>query len=306
VGGAGWVGDVFDTAVLEQMADGIATLKEFGAALTAVRNAAHASLRQIERDSGIPRSTVHGYCTGGHLPSLAQADALGRILVACGVVDRNVVARWMAAYDRVRQAPGPRPSPDQPPYRGLDSFQPEDAPWFFGREGLTAQLLARIGGPRADERLLLVTGASGSGKSSLLRAGLIPAALAQGRPFVLMAPGAEPLTALVGQLCPAPDAAARDGETLQGRLKRQNAALAALELPADLLVVVDQLEELFTACREEDERSAFVAALGALAADGRRGDARIVLCLRADFYAQTLLYPLLRAGAQHGQIVSVR
>src|SRR6202034_4426687 len=101
--------------------------------------------------------------------------------------------RWQAALGRVRRAPGPRRADAPAPYRGLESFQPEDAGWFFGRGELTeslveqSRLLSELGG------LLMVVGPSGSGKSSLLRAGLIPAlrggALGSGTwPLVMLTP----------------------------------------------------------------------------------------------------------------------
>jgi WD40 repeat protein len=90
------------------------------------------------------------------------------------------------------------------PYRGLAAFQPEDAAWFFGREALTAELVARLAERLAGPSMLVVVGASGSGKSSLLRAGLLPA-LAEGAlpvpgsgtwPWLLLTPGPQPLTEL--------------------------------------------------------------------------------------------------------------
>jgi WD40 repeat protein len=95
-------------------------------------------------------------------------------------------------------------TPEVCPYRGLAAFEPEDAAWFFGREALIAELVVRLGERLTGPSMLMVVGASGSGKSSLLRAGLVPA-LAQGAlpvagastwPWLLLTPGPQPLTEL--------------------------------------------------------------------------------------------------------------
>ena len=141
---------------------------------------------------------------------------------------------------------------------------------------------------------MLVVGPSGAGKSSLLGAGLLtalgegrlPAAGAESWPRVLVTPGAHPLQTLREAL--ATCARARDDV-------------------ARAVVVVDQLEEIFTACRDEAERSAFLAELAGLASAESRGGngpaAVIVLGLRADFYAQATGYPVLRAAMQSRQVV---
>src|SRR5204863_8940650 len=114
------------------------------------------------------------------------------------------------ALGRVRRAPGRRPSDAPVPYRGLESFQPEHAQWFHGRDQLTRVLVDRVlrqlrGGP------VVVVGPSGSGKSSLLRAGLIPAFCGCESPVpdvtwrvLLFTPGAHPTAELASQLASAP------------------------------------------------------------------------------------------------------
>src|SRR5436190_1289931 len=75
---------------------------------------------------------------------------------------RRVMWAWTCI---VRRAPG------DPPFKGLQYFDEDDAEWFFGREELTAELVKRLRGPQS---LAVIIGASGSGKSSLVRAGVIP------------------------------------------------------------------------------------------------------------------------------------
>ena len=123
----------------------------------------------------------------------------------------------------LERAPPSRAETARCPYKGLAVFDQHDADIFFGREGLVARLAARL----QESPFLAVVGASGSGKSSLVRAGLLPA-LAE--PAGLMTPGARPLEAL------------------------------ASASPATVLVV-DQFEELFTLCHDDMERHAFVARL---------------------------------------------
>ncbi len=154
------------------------------------------------------------------------------------------------------------------PFKGLASFDADDAPYFFGRERLVAELVARlVGAP-----LLGVVGASGSGKSSVVRAGLLPA-LASG---VLPGSQAWPRTCI------------RPGEHPLRELRK---AVDELGAPGRIVLAVDQFEETFTTCRDEDERTAFIAEL----TRATRGDAGaiIVIAIRADFYGRCAAYPEL-------------
>src|SRR5215211_2943882 len=168
------------------------------------------------------------------------------------------------------------------PFRGLAPFDAAHAEYFAGRERLTAELVARLVG----STLLTVIGPSGSGKSSAVRAGLLPA-LAEGivpgaerwRQAV-MRPGAHPLAELSRTLGRAvPETGTRDPAPWIAD------ALERLSDGERLLLAVDQFEETFTACRDEAERAAFLDALVEGAADQ---DERlvIVLAIRADFYGR--------------------
>lgn len=189
-------------------------------------------------------------------------------------------------------APGPagaRSAADSPlrsrrssviPYRGLASFQAADAQWFFGREDLTARLVQLAGAARAAGQPLMVVGPSGSGKSSLLRAGLIPAiergsvpGIEAGSPALVLTPGSRPLTMLTAEL----SATGRPG----GRTA----------------VIIDQFEQVFTACPDEAERQAFITAVGELASR-----VLVVIGLRADCYGRALRYAGLAAALQERQL----
>jgi WD40 repeat protein len=185
-------------------------------------------------------------------------------------------------------------APGECPYPGLDAFGPGQAKWFFGREAVTGELLRYLdemarGGPGGP---LLVVAPSGTGKSSLLGAGLLNA-LTEGRlpapgsalwPRLMITPGSHPL------------------RTLRAAL----ATLATVQTAAAdtrVVVVIDQLEELFTVCESEAERSEFLDEIGTLAADAGPGSALVVLGMRADFYARATAYPVLRQAMQSRQVV---
>lgn len=280
----------------------ISTRQEFGAALTQIRERAGLTVRDVTKRTGVPPATLGGYFSGRHLPPVNPPGQLPRILAACGVDDADEIAQWVAALRRVRRAPGRRPAGAPAPYRGLKAFQPEDAGWFYGRQRLTDVLLRGLRDQHDRGGLLAVVGASGSGKSSLLRAGLIPAVRSgaldipgsRDWPVVLFTPGPRPAAELAGQLA----AVARESES-KGRGR--------------LVVVADQFEEVFTSCPDEEERRAFIRALCAAAGNepdrgaGARGDARpamlTVVGLRADFYPRALRYPELVSAFQRRQVL---
>jgi WD40 repeat protein/class 3 adenylate cyclase len=194
------------------------------------------------------------------------------------------------------------------PYKGLEAFQPQDAEFFFGREELVADLAARLSG----SPFLAVVGPSGSGKSSVVRAGLVPAiwgaahGLAQGRNWkvVLMTPGARPLEELAVRV--ASERGLSPGAVLEDlRRDPHNLCLAVrqvlLDQPPDarVVLIVDQAEEVFTLCRDEEERTRFVETLAHAA--GEDAQTVVVLALRADFYGHCASYPALAALVQDHQ-----
>ena len=149
------------------------------------------------------------------------------------------------------------------PFKGLASFDIEDTDVFFGRDRLVAELVARLAGAP----LLGIIGPSGSGKSSALRAGLLAALKAGVLPgsehwrVRLLRPGEHPLE-----------------------------ALGDAPLSGTTIVAVDQFEETFAACRDDDERTAFVERLVACARDPR---GVVIVAIRADFYGRCAAYPEL-------------
>ncbi|MEM7125694.1 MAG: effector-associated domain EAD1-containing protein [Chloroflexota bacterium] len=194
-----------------------------------------------------------------------------------------------------------------PPYKGLDVFDVNDHHLFFGRDALIAELVERL----HHQRFLPVVGASGSGKSSVVRAGLVATLqckrplpdgveLPQGSdqwPVHIIKPGVRPFHALAASLThdnssdlerlQLIEELAQDHRILDLRVQR-----ILSDQPADrLLLVVDQFEELFTACRDQTVREQFVANL--LTACQPDGQTIVVLTLRADFYAYCASIPKL-------------
>jgi WD40 repeat protein/class 3 adenylate cyclase len=180
------------------------------------------------------------------------------------------------------------------PYKGLRPFEEADAPNFFGREELTKSLLRRLG----DARFLAVVGPSGSGKSSVVRAGLIPAlrrgALPGSSEWLIteMVPGLRPLDELEAALL---RVAVNPPSSLIDQLERDDRGLLRAVkrvLPADgpeLLLFIDQFEEVFTLVPDEDARTHFLQSLEAAVGE-RQGRLRVIVTLRADFYDRPLLY----------------
>ncbi|MFD8380152.1 helix-turn-helix domain-containing protein [Streptomyces sp. NPDC059679] len=218
--------------------------------------------RAMAQQTGYSITTLSQAAGGDRLPTLPVALAYVR---ACGGDGAEWEARWREVVEEeaARTVEGGGADGTDPPYRGLARFETGDSDRFFGRERLTGDLLDLV----RRERFAAVFGPSGSGKSSLLRAGLIPA-LRQGQvtgarlaAIRVLSPGERPFSAHARLLTPA-DA---DGA-------------------ADTLVVVDQFEEIFTLCQDPEERVRFIDLL--LAA--RRADSRlrVLIAVRADFYGR--------------------
>jgi WD40 repeat protein/basic membrane lipoprotein Med (substrate-binding protein (PBP1-ABC) superfamily)/DNA-binding SARP family transcriptional activator len=183
--------------------------------------------------------------------------------------------------------PDAPPTPGPTPYKGLESFDANDSSLFYGRENLTAHLFQRL----KQAQILVVVGASGSGKSSLIHAGLIPAAIHSGEWQIgVMTPTASPLRALSNVINRSEDLFL---ELFSNPQTFHNIVRKSLKEQdgGRYLLVVDQFEEIFTLCQDEREIEAF---LNILLASKHNGAASIVIILRADFYAECGRYPALR------------
>ena len=122
----------------------VSSKKDFGRALTALRESAGLTVRNLAGKVDAPFGTISGWCTGRHLPTLSQRDLFLRVLAACGVTGEALAADWVACWLRLRRPLGQQRSDVPTPYRGLEPFQPEHADWFFGRSRLTETLVRRV------------------------------------------------------------------------------------------------------------------------------------------------------------------
>jgi len=187
------------------------------------------------------------------------------------------------------EEPGPLPNP----YLGLRAFDESDAADFFGRTDLVDDMLHRLAGDGPEHRLVLVVGGSGTGKSSAVRAGLLPRIRRGDAPgsaswFVTtMLPGATPFKELAAALR---RVAIDDVPDVAGELAAEGGIDAVVRrlLPpgGQLLLVIDQLEELFTSAPERDQRRFLDGVIHAISVTGSR--VRVVATLRADFYDRPL------------------
>ncbi|MFK3979744.1 hypothetical protein ACI2K4_05115 [Micromonospora sp. NPDC050397] len=307
-------------------------ITEFAAGLRLLREkAGRPGYRELARRAHFSATTLSDAAGGRRLPTLAVTLAY---VNACGGNGVEWEERWRRAV-RLTSPVDPTATDGDPleaPYQGLAAYGPERAGWFFGREELVDDLLRRL----ARQRLLAVFGASGSGKSSLLRAGLVPAVLTGGVPVPGAEPGAEAPTSparrvgpesggrlppVVLVTTPGPDPLGELAVRL-ARLTGVPAGALRADLAADpahlhlavrqavggdadgpeLLLVVDQFEEIFTLCRDDDTRSRFVAALLA-AVRTPRSRLRVVLGVRADFYGRCAESPDLPAALSGAQVL---
>ncbi|GAA3794239.1 hypothetical protein GCM10022403_030130 [Streptomyces coacervatus] len=229
------------------------------------------SYRAMAETAGFSATTLSQAAAGERLPSLA---VLRGYACACGADPGEWEARWKEAEAEAAGTAREEEEDVPPPYRGLNRFEPDDRQLFFGRDRLVEKLNRLV----CDHRFAVLFGASGSGKSSLLRAGLIPRLrdeiATRGRPAVLrvLTPGDRPADRYGHLLTPA------EGEP-------------------ESWVVVDQFEEVFTLCRDRAERARFLDLLLAARDPDRR--LKVLIAVRADFYARCAEHRDL-ADALHG------
>ncbi|HEX6398931.1 MAG TPA: hypothetical protein VF108_00495, partial [Actinomycetota bacterium] len=190
----------------------------------------------------------------------------------------------------------PKQVDERNPYKGLRAFREPDARDFFGRSELVRRLVGRLGEDQPASRFLAIVGPSGCGKSSVVRAGVVPELRRGAGPdeplIVEMFPGAHPFEELEGALLriatePVPRLREQLASGSRGLL---NAVDVIASRRGEVILVVDQLEEVFTVTATEHERERFLESLRVACADpGSR--LRVIVTLRADFYDRPLVYP---------------
>lgn len=253
-------------------------------------SAVDTALPEVLRQTGGVPGLVHDAAL-----SLARRHAIRRVGEAAVRTDlmqaalgaarddlREGVAEFQGVLERQEL-----PAADMCPWKGLAAYEVADAPWFAGRERLVAELLTRL----ATASLLAVVGASGSGKSSLVRAGLLASLHAgalpgsEGWTELVMRPGLHPLRELVR-------VALRGAEPSDDRVADLLERMVySDEAVGRTVVVVDQLEETWTVCTNAGERAAFLDALAEIVESDSR--CTVVLVVRADYVAELADHPVL-------------
>lgn len=212
----------------------------------------------------------------------------------------------------------------KPPFKGLQSFNEADEHLFFGRESLTAELVAHLCG----HRFLAIVGASGSGKSSVVRAGVVPS-IRRGEvefnsqhsntwPVYTITPTTHPLRELatvitsnaqpISATAKLIDDFAKDARSLDLAVtrmlhhQRYDKKQKKYKKTGRLVLVVDQFEELFTACKDETERQSFIDNLFYAISPEVDGATTLIITLRADFYEHCSRYPSLRQALADFQV----
>ncbi len=219
--------------------------------------------RLLAQRAGYSVTTLSQAAAGEQLPTLPVALAYAG---ACGGDLAEWEARWKEAVEESAGDGSRDCDGSLAPYRGLARFETGDSGLFFGREQLTADLVDLLG----RRRFAAVFGPSGSGKSSLLRAGLIPVLRQAQEPHLrpaairILTPGERPVRSHAPLLTPA--------------LPRGGSA------GVDTFVIVDQFEEVFTLCHDAAERARFIDLL--LTAQKPESRLRVLLAVRGDFYGR--------------------
>ncbi len=285
-----------DTAQSQQVIESLTLREHEILQLVAERK----SNREIAAELFITVGTVRWYIrqiykklgVGGRVQAIVRARELDLIITG----DRD--DETTLEKSPVHSVSFPEP---KNPFKGLLPFQTSDALDFFGREELVDRLIGRLQETDSFRRFLAVVGPSGSGKSSLVKAGLIPAIWKGRIPgserwyVVEMIPGARPIDKLETALI---RVAANPVADLHEQLMRDAHGLeriADIILPSDgteLLIVIDQFEEVFVLVEDESIRVHFLELIHAAVTDPR-SRVRIVVTLRADHYDKPLHYALI-------------
>ncbi|GAA1414312.1 nSTAND1 domain-containing NTPase [Catellatospora coxensis] len=245
-------------------------MPDLGELLRRLRLEARLSQRDLALRVGFHESGVSNIERGERAPS---AQYLTSVIAALRLDSANAELIWRLYRAPGMGAGGTGTGDGTPcPYRGLFAFREEDAALFFGRGTAVRRILRRLeAGP-----LVAVVGASGSGKSSVVLAGVLPRLRAAGHWDVAVTrPGTDPQLALVEAISPGASSVMEAvGRRLFGSGQR-------------LLVVVDQFEEVFTHSADD---SAPVRFLDDLVAIVQAGDVKLVLTFRGDFYGRLVAH----------------
>ena len=262
-------------------ADAVQSRSELARELTVLRARSGLTVRELAARLDVPPATLGGYFSGRHLPGPGHLDLFRSLLEACGVPFSELSA-WVEALTRARLSSDGRVGRAEAPYRGLEPYSEDDAGLFCGREAATAEVLELLD-KMSHERdptgsVLVVVGPSGSGKSSLLRAGVVPA-VRTGPLTVPAGPGVQP------SLHPG-----------SHRWRRSSVAFAVP--PISLWSSWSTSSKRFSAWSQERARASWTASR----ASARREAWSSPFC-RADFYEAATMEPVLLAALRHNQVL---
>lgn len=257
------------------------TKRGIGEALASARSRAGLSFRELGRRSKVPPGTLQGWIGGRSLPTPALRTAFFDVLDLLGLADQHGHQEWWEAVEQARHAPTVGTSN---PYVGLRSYGPQDHDVFFGRDAEIDELARRVveaSTQAGAESVVALVGPSGSGKSSLLGAGLLGRASSAGGPLAgwftaQVSPGQQPAD--------------------QVRAVLEQCRMQRGDRPG--LLVVDQFEELWTVASEQQRREA-VGLLWSLVRreeDDLAAGCVVVLGLRSDFFAEAAELELVRSA----------
>ncbi len=256
------------------------SFQSFGDLLKYLRRREHLTQLELSIVVGYSEAQIGRLEKNQRRPDLTALKAL--FIPALHIENEpKLITRFLELAQSARQEDAP--APGIAPYKGLLFFDELDAGLFFGRETLTEHLMGRVADLAVDSylRFLAVVGASGSGKSSLVRAGLTVALKSKGWDVRIFTPGADPF------------------KTLEMQFEMD------LEIHGSVqtLILVDQFEEVFTLCHDESVRISFIAKLLSLAQEPSKS-ITVVIALRADFYSHCAQYASLRqAVAAHQEYI---
>lgn len=255
----------------------------------------------MSKDSNSIQSNTYIQTHGGSVVQGSVTQGEGGTFIGRDAYYGYTTEQVRVLIAEIRRSDQPKAWNEHNPFVGLNSFREADAQFFFGREALVQTLLGRLG----NTRFLCVAGPSGSGKSSLIRAGLIPSlriGKLDGSDKWLIAdltPKHDPINQLSLAMARATkNPVAADYLNTYGvsnplALHTQAETLLSSDPRERLIIFVDQFEELFTQIKDEEIREQFVVQLtkAATVAEGR---VTVLLSLRADFVSQCAAYPYLR------------
>jgi DNA-binding SARP family transcriptional activator/WD40 repeat protein len=312
------------TRTLEQIASALAVAHRRGVVHGALRPSnvlfdeegnAYLTDFSIGSGSGEARDDLHAFAAlaretlGDRFP-MEVGEALRRAETAQGSDDAGILAGLASVFGRRTEGRAPVVAETRNPYKGLRPFLEADALDFFGREAFIQRLLEHLTNGDRSSRFIAVVGPSGSGKSSVVRAGLVAAVRRGAVPgsgawlVTEMHPGHHPLEELDAALM---RIAVQPPAGLLDRLESGPRGLidvtdAIVPGGAELLLIVDQFEEAFTLTENEDDRALFLESLRVATADPA-SRIRVIATLRADFYDGPLRYP--RMGQLFGSSTEV-